>query len=255
MGHDHDVDAHRRLVPLTGAFNFRDLGGYPTADGRVTRWGRLFRSDTLHELTGPDVDAIASLGITTIIDLRTDAELARTGRGPLADRPIRFHHLPVFRDGGGEAMAAPVPVGDELSERYLWYLEAGRQTLVEALTLVADAARLPLVFHCAAGKDRTGVLAALVLDILEVDPDVIVADYVLTAERMPLIIGRYRSDPVLAERMAAVPASRFGVEPASMERFLSGLHRQHGGARAWAESAGLPPQSLDGLTDLLTEPA
>ena len=79
-----------RLVPLSGAFNFRDLGGYPTADGRVTRWGTLFRSDTLHELTVADVDLLRSLGLATIIDLRTSRELERTGRGPLGPRAGRL---------------------------------------------------------------------------------------------------------------------------------------------------------------------
>ena len=123
---------------------------------------------------------------------------------------MAYRHLSVIRDGEGEAMAAPAPAGEDLAERYLWYLDVGRQSLVEALELVSEPARLPLVFHCAAGKDRTGVLAALVLDILGVDAEVIVADYVITASRMELILGRYRSDPLLAERMAKVP--RFAVQ-------------------------------------------
>ena len=135
-------------------------------------------------------------------------------------------------------MAAPAPAGEDLSERYLWYLEVGRQSLVDALGLLADPASLPLVFHCAAGKDRTGVLAALVLDILGVDDEVIVADYLITAGRMELILGRYRSDPVFAERMARVPPSRFGVEAGTMVRFLAELDARFGGARAWAVELG-----------------
>jgi protein-tyrosine phosphatase len=243
-----------RLVPLTGAFNFRDLGGYPAGPGRVTRWGTLFRSDSLHDLTGPDVDRIESLRITTIIDLRTDRELEHTGRGPLADRPIGFHHSSVIGEGGGEVVAAPAPAGEDLSERYLWYLEGGRQALVGALVVLADPAHLPAVFHCAAGKDRTGVLAALVLDMLGVDPAVIVADYLITRDRMPLILDRYRTDPAFAERMAAVPASRFGVEASTMEGFLHGLRSRYGGARAWAADAGVPSEALEAMTGHLLEP-
>ena len=213
----------------------------------------LFRSDTLHELTGSDVALIESLGVVTVIDLRTDRELERTGRGPLSDRSIDFHHLSVIGEGEGEAMAAPAPVGDLLSERYLWYLDAGRQALVDALVVLAGQVNLPAVFHCAAGKDRTGVLAALVLDILRVEPGVIVADYVLTAERMPLILDRYRTDPAFAERMASVPASRFSVEAGTMEQFLAGLQSRFGGARRWAADAGVPSEDLDRLADNLLQ--
>jgi hypothetical protein len=248
------MERRDRLVDLVGAFNFRDLGGYPTRSGRVVRWGRLFRSDTLHELTASDVEVLRSLGLATIVDLRTSRELDRTGRGPMASEPVAYRHLSLIRDGEGEAMATPALPGEELSSRYLSYLDQGRQALVEALSLVADPAHLPLVFHCAAGKDRTGVLAALVLDILGVEHGVIVADYVVTAERMELILARYRADPELASRMEKVPAYRFSVEADTMERFLAHLEAQFGGARAWAVASGVDPSALDTMVDLLLEP-
>jgi len=215
----------------------------------------LFRSDTLHELTEGDVDLLRSFGLATIIDLRTSAELASTGRGPLAPEPMAYRHLSLIRDGEGEAVAAPAPAGEDLAERYLWYLEIGRRSLVDALELVSEPARLPLVFHCAAGKDRTGVLAALVLGILGVDDEVIVDDYVITAGRMELILGRYRSDPLLAQRMAKVPASRFGVEAETMVRFLGELGDRFGGARAWALASGVAPEALERMEELLLEPS
>ncbi len=254
LGHDGDVKARQRLLPLVGAFNFRDLGGYRSTSGRVTRWGRLYRSDTLHDLTAADVEVLRSFGLATIVDLRTRRELASTGRGRLESEPIAFHHLSVITEGNGEVMGAPTAPGEELGDRYLWYLDGGRQALVDALTLVAEPANLPLVFHCAAGKDRTGVLAALVLDIVGVDPDLIVADYVITADRMELILGRYRDDPAVAERMATVPAYRFEVQAQSMQRFLEGLHDRFGGGGAWAVAAGVAPESVDRLQDLLLEP-
>lgn len=247
------METRQRLIDLAGAFNFRDLGGYPTVSGRATRWGLLFRSDTLHELTDADVEILRSLGLATIVDLRTPRELARTGRGPMASEPVTFRHLSVIGEGGGEATAAPATPGEELSTRYLWYLESGRQPLVEALSLVAEPDHLPLVFHCAAGKDRTGVLAALVLDLLGVEPDVIVADYVVTAGRMDLILARYRSDPDVAARMADVPAYRFAVEAETMERFLAGLHDRYGGARAWALQAGVDAAAIDRLAGALLD--
>ncbi len=249
-----------RLIPLEGAHNFRDLGGYAGWHGRTIRWGRLFRSDTLHELTPADVARLRALGLRTVVDLRTERELALTGRGLLEPEELSFRHLAVVREGGGrsavgeavgEAVAAPAPAGDDLSERYLWYLEVGRGALVEALTLLGDANRYPLVFHCAAGKDRTGVLAALVLETLGVDREVIVDDYLITADRMELIMDRYRADPAFAERVANVPASRLSVEAATMEGFLDRLNDRFGGARSWALDAGVAEGTLEVMTELL----
>ena len=255
------MDTEERLVPLEGSFNFRDLGGYPGSDGRMTRWGRLFRSDALHELTADDVVALRDLGLRTVVDLRTERELHRSGRGPLEPEPVAFHHLAVVQEGvrgsvtaDAESLAAPAPPGDDLAERYLWYLDVGRASLVEALTLLGDGTNYPLVFHCAAGKDRTGVLAALVLEILGVDREVIVADYVITAERIRFILDRWRADPEFAGRMDKVPSSRFSVEAPTMEAFLDGLADRHGGARSWALDAGVPDAALAAMVDLLLEP-
>ena len=255
------MDAPPRLVPLVGSFNFRDLGGYPGLDGRLTRWGRLFRSDALHELTDADVARLRAMGLRTVVDLRTERELHSSGRGPLGQEPVSFHHLAVVQEGvrgtvtaDAEALAAPAPPGDDLAERYLWYLDVGRGSLVEALTLLGDSDRYPLVFHCAAGKDRTGVLAALVLELVGVDREVIDADYVITAERLRFIMDRWRADPQFAERMAKVPASRFSVEAPTMEGFLDGLAGRHGGARSWALEAGVPPEVLDRLVAQVLEP-
>jgi protein-tyrosine phosphatase len=251
------VEHPDRLVPLDGAFNFRDLGGYRGAGGALTRWGLLFRSDTLHELTSSDVDTLRSMGLATVVDLRTPRELERTGRGLLEPEPIGYRHLSVIGEGSGgdaegEAMAAPGV--HDLSARYLWYLEVGGAALAGALTLLGEPANYPLVFHCAAGKDRTGVLAALVLDLLGVDTEVIVADYLITADRMELILGRYRSDPAFESRMATVPASRFGVEATTMERFLDVLHQRFGGAEGWATASGVPPASIARMRALLLGP-
>ena len=119
---------------------------------------------------------------------------------------------------------------------------------------MGDDDRYPLVFHCAAGKDRTGVLAALVLEILGVERQVIVADYVITADRLRFIMERWLAEPEFAERMATVPASRFSVEAATMEGFLDQVQARYGGARSWALGAGVPDESLDRMAELLLEP-
>src|SRR5580698_10156035 len=91
-----------RLLPLVGAYNFRDLGGYPTLDGRTTRWGRLYRSDTLQELTREDLARLRGIGLVSVIDLRTPNEVERTGRGVLGSEPIRYVNLSILPVAGGE---------------------------------------------------------------------------------------------------------------------------------------------------------
>jgi hypothetical protein len=243
-----------RFLPLDGAYNFRDLGGYPTPDGRLTRWNRLFRSDTLHELTAADLDVLRTVGLAQVIDLRTVAEVERTGRGLLAAEPVRYLHLSVTQVEGGETVAAPTEYQAELAQRYLWYLDVGRSTLAETLTTLGDPANYPLVFHCAAGKDRTGVVAALVLDILGVAQDVIVEDYALTGARMPLIMDRLRRDPIYGSRIDDLPSHLFSVEAATMRSFLDQLHEQHGGGRDWALGAAVPAERLDAMAALLLSP-
>ncbi|HXW35222.1 MAG TPA: tyrosine-protein phosphatase [Acidimicrobiales bacterium] len=260
----------QRLLPLVGAYNFRDLGGYPAKDGKFTRWGHLFRSDTLHELTAGDLEVLRELGLETVIDLRTPAEVEQVGRGILASEPMKYVNLSVLGEGRltdagvsdqqegepeavGEAVAAPQVTGDEIAERYLSYLDVGLGALVEAFEILTDESHYPLVFHCAAGKDRTGVLAALVLDCLGVDREAIVDDYVLTETRMELILGRLRRDPLYGERVDEIPKALFEVQAETMELFLEGIDSRYGGARSWALTAGLSAERLDRLELMLLE--
>jgi rhodanese-related sulfurtransferase len=247
------VTDQQRILDLVGAYNFRDLGGYPTSDGRRTRWGRVFRSDTLQELTDTDLEILRSLGLATIVDLRTPTEVERDGRGLLAGEPVRYINLSVLQEEAGETVAAPPAAQEDMGQRYLWYLETGERSLATALSLVADDTAHPLVFHCAAGKDRTGVLAALVLGCLGVVREAIVADYYETAARLDLILARLRRHPVYGPQVKDVPSSRFGVDPALINRFLDGLDERHGGARAWARSVGVGEEQLAGLEAGLLE--
>ena len=237
-----------RLLPLVGAFNFRDLGGYPARHDRVTRWETLFRSDSLHDLTDSDLELLRELGLSCVIDLRTPAELERTGRGPLEKEPIRFFHLPLI-EGAGQA---PPVAQENLAERYFWYLDVGRESFVQALSLAGDPASYPLVFHCAAGKDRTGVLAALVLSILGVATPVIVEDYVLTESRMDLILRRNFSTSDAEARIAEIPQFLLRAEAGTITTFLRQLDERYGGARQWAIDAGVPAACLEAMVDLLT---
>jgi protein-tyrosine phosphatase len=252
--HDEWVQTTSRLLPLVGAYNFRDLGGYPTVDGRITRWGRLFRSDTLHELTEADIQVLRDVGLATIVDLRTSTEVERTGQGLLKTEPVGYVHLSVMQEGISQEAAASVSLADlDLASLYLGWLESSPAPLVEAINVIGTPERFPLVFHCAAGKDRTGVLAALILEILGVRRDLIVDDYVLTATRIDLIRVRQRRDPETAQRMDVAP-QLFNVEALTMEKFLDGLHERHGGGRMWALDAGVSPEIFERMDATLLGP-
>jgi hypothetical protein len=239
-------------MSLVGAYNFRDLGGYPTADGGATRWRQLYRSDTLHDLTESDLAALRGIGLKTIIDLRTPAELEMTGRGPLQDDDIAYLHLSVIQEATSDdpVVLPPLPELD-LALVYLHWLESSPGAFVEALTALGNPESYPAVFHCAAGKDRTGVLAALVLDIVEVERTVIFEDYALTATNLDSILIRQGKDPETAQRMVAAP-QLFTAEAQTMETFLDGLYEKHGSARDWALASGVSSKSLDGLASILT---
>jgi protein-tyrosine phosphatase len=236
-----------RILPLDGASNFRDLGGFPTTDGGFTRWGTLFRSDALHELTDDDMAVVRGIGLRTVIDLRTAVEVERTGRGPLGGEDAQYVHLSVIDADGGESRGIPAPVDEDLANRYLWYLEIGREALVGALEVLGSSSNYPLVFHCAAGKDRTGVLAALVLEIIGVERAVIVDDYALTASRMELILERLLRNTPEGKSLYDLPATAFAVEATTMQRFLEALDDRHGGARRWALAAGVSGEQLDAM--------
>ncbi len=235
----------RRWVVLDGAFNFRDLGGYATRQGARVRWGSLYRSDALHHLSARDVEVLVGRGVNRVIDLRAPDEIAAVGRVQLSDGSFGYLNAPVIPSISGEALGAPP--GSDIGERYLWYLEVGRQALVDAIESLAEPGGGAVVFHCAAGKDRTGVLAALVLAILDVAYEDIVADYTLTDRALPLILDRLARDPLHGASVAQMPADRRTVRPDVMRRFLQLLDDKYGGARRWAESAGVAPTCIDGI--------
>jgi protein tyrosine/serine phosphatase len=243
-----------RVVPFTGVLNFRDLGGYESSDGRTTRWGRLYRSDALHDLTEADLSLFRRLGIATVIDLRNASEVEHTGRGLLSSESIRFVNVPVL---AGSAVVASrdgeLLSPDYLASRYLQYLEMGGSALVQALGEMSDSSRYPMVFNCFFGKDRTGVLAALILGCLGVQPHDIVSDYTLTASRVPLILDKLQLDPLYRETLERTDPLVLAAEGATIAQFLGEVEERYGGARAWALGAGVTPEQLNLLSDALLE--
>lgn len=242
----------QRLIALEGCLNFRDLGGYPTADGGRVRWRRTFRSDALHGVTPADVACLRGLGITTVIDLRSTAELRADGDGPLRREGIAHHHLPLF-DG---AMVDPAdrPAMATLSDRYWLMAQYAKEKIAAVLTALA-AADGPAVYHCAAGKDRTGVISAVLLGVLEVPDEVIVADYAATQENLDAIIERLRAMESYKSVLSALPEDTLHAEAATMIAFLERIRTEYGHMHAYAQTAGVTRDALEALKNRLVEPA
>jgi protein-tyrosine phosphatase len=245
MNHPVAEEDGRRWVALEGAFNFRDVGGYAAGGRERVRWGAVYRSDALHHLSPSDLDTLESLGVDRVIDLRSPTEIASVGRGSLGEGQVEYLTASVIPTAGSEATGAPS--SDDLAERYMWYLEVGRDAIAESFEILAASHGGAVVFHCAAGKDRTGVLAALLLEVLGVGDDDIIADYALTGRALPSILARLAQDPVHGVAVSQIPDSRRMVRPDVMRAFLQLLDARYGGARAWLEEAGVRPRSIDAL--------
>jgi len=247
-----------RRIELEGPANFRDVGGYETRDGRSVRVGRVYRSDSLSYMTDADVrHCVDELGLHTVIDLRAGHEVDQFSHGPLEATGVRFLHRPVVDETRREHIVrepdAPAPELMSPAAIYLMMLERFADRLTDVVRLIADPANHPVVFHCAAGKDRTGIVAALVLGVLGVDHATIVDDYVLTAANMPLLVERHRA--VAAERgvEAEVGDPHFAAEAEAMRDVLIGLDDRHGGVEAYLLANGLEPEAIATLrTTLLT---
>jgi len=170
---------NERAVVFENVFNFRDLGGYRGADGRTVRWGRLFRADDLCRLDDADLTRLGELGVRTVIDLRRPDEIERHGR--VAPAAHTYLHAQVEHlEWPAAEFPTPESRVDYLVERYLEMTELGGAGIALALRTIADPDAAPAVFHCAAGKDRTGLVAAFTLHVLGVAEDDIADDYALS---------------------------------------------------------------------------
>jgi hypothetical protein len=250
-----------RRVPFEACFNFRDLGGYSGIDGRTVRWGRLFRADTLHRLTDTDVEALGRLGLQTVLDLRSESEIADFGRlrDEARDR-LTWHHLPmidlvILRPRADDEPAPPPRDPNEPPGSSYVRMVGDGTMLARAVGLLAAPEHLPAVFHCTAGKDRTGIVAAATLDLLGVADEAIVEDYVETETSRERSMAWIREhEPTFGAFMDQFPAERRVTRPEVIAGFLAAVRAAHGSVEQLLVSRGLPSEALDRLRDQLLEP-
>lgn len=233
-----------RIIHLEGAANFRDLGGLPTADGRIIRRGRLFRSDVLYRLTDNDTITVRSLGIRTVIDLRSAEEVRTYDESPLNSGGIRHVNIPIIADS---SLFTESMVEDNLV--LLRHVGDGFRAIFGHLS--QDP--YPLIINCFAGKDRTGITSALILGALGVPDAEIAADYALSEGHMwrHMHIHRTSDDQVPPDTLP----SWLVAAPATMDATLGAIATEWGSVRGYLDAIGVTADELRRISDALVEPA
>jgi protein-tyrosine phosphatase len=238
-----------RRIPLTGAFNVRDVGGYPAAGGTV-RTGALLRGDALHRLDDADRALLTAMAVRTVVDLREDFE-ARLSPDALDGTGIAVLRLPVFRVVGDSFGVAPM----DLTSVYAAMVDDCGTALAAAVAHVAAPRSQPVLVHCSAGKDRTGVVVAAVLSLLGVPDEVIAEDYHLTsaylAAEFTHAVEQLQASTGLGQRLNG---QALACPPELILATLQRMREAHGSVEGYLLAHGLTDEHVVNLRMTLVEP-
>lgn len=246
----------RRLVMFDGVANFRDLGGYTTSASQSVRWGRVYRSSALDKMTEKDSGLFLSLGIRTICDLRSarERELSPTMLPPASMANI--FPVEIVSSAGRrlkDLVASENPTTEAYREimvdGYRSYIREHAEQFRRLFELLSDERSYPLLFHCAAGKDRTGIAAALLLAVLGVSLDEIFDDYLLTNSHW------HGNSPFAISAPTALLPTIISADRSYLSAALDAIGEDHGSTEQFFESRlGLSPAAVDRLRQLMLEP-
>ena len=248
--------APQRYLGLEGSYNTRDIGGYPIEGGGRTRWKRFLRSDGMHRLTPGDRAKLAAYGVRAVVDLRTPRETEETPNVFAGSSEVTYHHCDIIGDAPAlitpEQVLTGLPVA-RIAHSYTTWLDHRQAQFAEVLGRQADPGFGPAVYHCAGGKDRTGIISALLLGLAGVDRETILDDYTMTSIfhfRRSIMGGASALEkPVSSARdYAEEYCPRDG-----MARTLAHLDDRYGGIEAYVRAIGLTGGQIDGLRDMLIE--
>ena len=241
-------DYLERHHAFEGCFNFRDIGGYPNQDGKRIKKGLYFRAGRQDRMSEQDLLKLSDLNISTQIDLRRPDEISQQGKGPLEEMGAEHVNIAVIPEGGSDQLSRLVGDTGISGKRYLGYLEFGPSSWLRLFEILASKERLPVVLHCTAGKDRTGVSTAFLLSILNVSRDLIEADYLLTnldTERQADFIEGSVGYPEGYDRQAMIAAA--GVPVTAMKDFLDGVESKWGSALEYLEDIGITQVQMESI--------
>jgi protein-tyrosine phosphatase len=244
------MQQYSREIKFDAIFNFRDLGGYQAKDNRTVTWRRLFRSGYIHPTTERDLIRLKEeIKLTSVIDLRRQKKEQLKEIPLLNSAGIKYFNTP-FASYAQEEQHLGFSSMDQSYLFRIRHQEAAKQ-IIAALEIIANPVNHPLLFHCGAGKDRSGMVAAFILSILGVADSDIIADYTLSAPYMPDIITYMMKEQETAEEVKRLPDYTWEATAESMALFLSGLKREFGSAREYLEMHGAEKFLFDRLEQAL----
>jgi len=246
-------DRHLRFKSVT---NLRDIGGYTGLDGKTVAWRRVFRSGEFRRITPDDLKRLTNeLSMKCIVDLRSESELANNGKGLLEQTNIKYRNIAFMpEDGDPEANAKRYEKMTSMGEFYVELVRQKNygQKIIEALELIAEPGNYPLIFHCAVGKDRTGMLAAMLLHLLGVSDADIITDYALSEPYMDELLVKFKAAPRKDDKPPPnIPDFFWKAPPDSMKMLLAMLRREYGSVEGYLKEMGMtasmPKQLQKGL--------
>ncbi|MDO1583135.1 tyrosine-protein phosphatase [Rhizobium oryzicola] len=242
-------ETYSRLIELEGAHNVRDLGGYPIAAGGCTRWRSLLRGDALHALTPGDIAVLTGLGLAAVIDLRNPAEVALEPN-PFAEHDqVGYLTIPLFSALSPVEMMAQGRATFDMGERYCHALDHCQEAIALVLSTIAQMPAGAVLFHCSAGKDRTGLIAALLLGNAGVPPSTIIEDYALTGLVAEHLISKLRARALARGMDSRLIDIVLASEPTSMQHALNHLTNHYGNVVNYLRHIGLKSSELKALDE------
>lgn len=234
-----------RPLPLSGAHNVRDLGGYPAADGKITKHKVFLRGDSLNSLTKQDREALDEYGVRLVIDVRGKRE-AFMNSDHIDKKKVAHLQVPLLDHIQSDAMRGKMP--DDMGAMYIDLLERSKDEFKTIFERMADEEGVTL-YHCTAGKDRTGVITMLLLRIAGVGDDVILADYAVSADNMKEQFDRQRK--MIQKVGVKIPEYVFESKPAFLKRAMDHIDAAYGGAEGYLKAVGVSEETIGILKNKL----
>ncbi len=246
-----------RHIDIDGAYNVRDLGGYPTSEGRQTRWKTFVRAASLHDLYPASQSALIDYGIRTVIDLRRPREIEEAPHVFAGSSEVIYHHQPMIGDEPAsreEDAAEGGEPADYLMAAYTSLLELRQAQIGSTMATLADPGARPAIYHCAAGKDRTGVISALLLGIAGVPEDIIAEDYALSAKYLLApYLSKWKSPESNSGNYTWEDYQRDFCPPDAMLKVLEYVNERYGGIEPYIRTTGLNSDQIESIRTALVE--